>query len=36
MAEAVKEHHKQGELAYGRPEYREGRWEKAVKVGEQV
>ena len=35
MAETIREHHKQGELVYGRPEYREARWERAVKVGEQ-
>jgi len=31
--EAVeREHHKRAEVAYNRPDYREARWERAVKV----
>ena len=28
----VKEHHKKNDVCYKRPSYREGRWEKAIKV----
>lgn len=27
-----REHHKRAEVAYNRPDYREARWERAVKV----
>ena len=27
-----RKHHKQAEIAYNRPDYREAKWEKAVKV----
>lgn len=30
--ELIPKHHKQAEIAYNRPEYREARWERAVKV----
>ena len=31
-SEWVREHHKQSEVAYNRPGYREARWERAIKV----
>ena len=30
--EQVQSHHKQEEVCYNRPNYREARWERAVKV----
>ena len=32
VEEVEKVHHKRAEVAYNRPDYREARWERAVKV----